>query len=267
MILYLAESGGMWAAYFAKERGKTDGSIPCQAHSATSSASAFSGTNILQSFYYCDEFTEREIIPHCKRFLLDSGAFTFMQGKARKVDFEDYIDKHIAFINRNNIELFFEMDIDDAIGLDGVERIRRKLEKETGKQPIPVFHKSRGRQYFERMCEEYKYVAIGGITGAKEKREYLKYFPWFIETAHKHGARIHGLGFTDMNHLPQCHFDSVDSSSWTAGNRYGFAFKFNGQSIETIQRKDGQRIKSAKALAIHNFNERVKFQKYAETNL
>ena len=70
MNLYLAESGGLWGAYF-KKGDDTD------AHLATIGGNVFSGTNILQSFYYCNEFTEKEIIPYCKRFMLDSGAFTF----------------------------------------------------------------------------------------------------------------------------------------------------------------------------------------------
>ena len=42
---------------------------------------------ILESFYYADEWTER-IIPKTKRFLLDSGAFTFFSS-GKSVDWND----------------------------------------------------------------------------------------------------------------------------------------------------------------------------------
>lgn len=66
MKLFLAENSGMWRSYFEKEN--------------------FVNVYILQSFYYADEFTEKIIIPNAKEFLLDSGAFTFMQNSKVKVN-------------------------------------------------------------------------------------------------------------------------------------------------------------------------------------
>lgn len=57
-----AESGGLMKAYLAESGGLI-----------------FNDANILQSFYYVDDFTRNIIIPNCKDFLLDSGAFTFIQ--------------------------------------------------------------------------------------------------------------------------------------------------------------------------------------------
>ena len=64
MKLYLAESGGLWGAYFRK--GVKDMKIhlvPNTQMLTDSSdygfaASVFRRANILQSFYYCDKFTE-----------------------------------------------------------------------------------------------------------------------------------------------------------------------------------------------------------------
>lgn len=121
--------------------------------------------NILESFYYVDDLIT-SLIPHLKHFMLDSGAFTFFtQGK--HVDWDEYVSRYIDYIKANDIKLFFELDIDSLVGYDSVKEIRRRLERETGKIPIPVWHKSRGKEEFLRMCDEYDYVAIGSekLTG------------------------------------------------------------------------------------------------------
>ena len=117
------------------------------------------------------------------------------------------------------------------------------------------------------MCKEYDYVAIGGLVTKEIASTEYKYFTWFINIAHKYGAKIHGLGFTNLKGLEKYHFDSVDSTSWTTGNRFGAVYKFNGRTMEKVNKKEGQRLADSKAVAIHNFTEWVKFQKWAERNL
>ena len=222
---------------------------------------------ILQSFAYINE--DKEVIPWIpkfKGFLLDSGAFTIFTQKSNKMDFEEYLNKYIKFINDYDIKQFFELDIDSVVGYEKVLEYRKRLEESTGKKCIPVWHKSRGKEEFIKLCREYPYVAIGGIVSKEITRNEYKYFPWFINQAHKHGAKIHGLGFTNLKGLQQYHFDSVDSSSWTTGNRFGFIYKFTGKTLIKIPRPDGHRVK-AREVAINNFLEWVKFSKYAETHL
>lgn len=223
--------------------------------------------SILESFYYADEFTEK-MIPHFEKFLLDSGAFTFMTSqKNPSIDWDDYVERYADFINRNKVDLFFELDIDSIVGIKEVERLRAKLERLTGKQSIPVWHKSRGKEYFLRMCREYNYVSLGGIVSREFVPSEYKYFPWFINIAHEHGAKIHGLGFTNLKGLTKYHFDSVDSTSWTSGNRFGSVFYFDGRTMTKVDRKENERMINTRELAIHNFNEWVKFQKYAKQHL
>ena len=224
------------------------------------------GLSILESFYYADGWTEWAI-PYMKNFMLDSGAFTFMTSHKGKVDWNDYLRRYADFINKNNVQLFFELDVDSVTGYKKVLEMRKFLERETGKQPIPVWHKSRGKEEFLKMCDEYKYVAIGGIVSKEITRQEYKYFPWFINEAHKRGCKIHGLGFTNLEGIKKYHFDSVDSTSWTTGNRFGAIYRFNGTTMEKYDKKEGQRLADSRAVAIHNFNEWVKFQKYAESNL
>lgn len=271
MNLHLAGDKGRFHCVtkeYAKERAECI-SIPqgCSRGSRCGDGDLFKGVNILQSFYYCDnDFTTGTILPNCKSFMLDSGAFTFFSAGG-VVDWGDYIKRYAAFINRNNIKNFFELDIDSLIGYDKVLYYRAKLEDMTGRSCIPVWHKSRGKDEFIKMCEQYDYVSIGGIVSKEITQKEYKYFPYFIKTAHEHGAKIHGLGFTNMKGLTQYHFDSVDSTAWLSGNRFGAVYKFNGKTMVKFDKKDGQRLANSQAVALHNFREWVKFAEYAEYNL
>lgn len=222
--------------------------------------------SILESFYYVDDWIIK-LIPKLKNFMLDSGAFTFMMSHKGDVDWNQYLKDYADFINEYDIKLFFELDIDSIVGYEKVVEMRKWLEAATGKKPIPVWHKSRGKEEFLKMCDEYDYVAIGGIVSKEITRQEYKYFPWFINEAHKRGAKIHGLGFTNLEGIRKYHFDSVDSTSWTTGNRFGAIYRFNGTTMEKFGKKDGQRLKDSRAVAVNNFNEWVKFQRYAERNL
>ena len=222
---------------------------------------------VLESFFYCrkNEVVPK-LLPTLGGFLLDSGAFTFMQGKT-SVNWDEYTEEYAEWIKAYNIEHFFELDIDSIVGLKKVERLRSRLEQLTGRQPIPVWHKSRGKDYFLSTCKDYKYVAIGGLVGNSDDVPDM-FMPWFITEAHKAGAKIHGLGFTRIEKLKQFHFDSVDSTAWLYGNRGGFIYVFDSEigNFRKINKKQGQRLKSQEA-ALYNFNEWIKFQKWALKNL
>ena len=221
---------------------------------------------ILESFYYTDDDTER-LLPLFGDFLLDSGAFTFMQSSKKAVKWEEYIERYADFISRNNIQKYFELDIDSVVGYDKVLEYRKRLEKLTNKPVIPVWHKSRGIDNFKSMCDQYSYVAIGGIVSKEIKPEQYIAFPQMISEAHKRKAKIHGLGFTSLEWLSKCHFDSVDSTAWTTGNRFGFVYQFNGKTMIKHDVPKGKRLADSRKVALINYTEWIKFQKYAERNL
>lgn len=202
--------------------------------------------------------------------MLDSGAYSFINARnnidAKRHDLDDYIERYIAYIKKYNIKLFFEFDIDKIIGYEEVKKIRKKLEREIGIQPIPVWHRSRAKDEFLRLCNEYPYVAIGGLAIKDILPSEYRYLTWFIDEAHKRGTKIHGLGFTKLKIMDKYHFDSVDSSSWTIGNRFGKIFKFNGKDFDVYDKPAGKRVKNQET-AINNFIEWLKFANYAERNL
>lgn len=224
---------------------------------------------VLCSFYGISDF-ETEYLPKFKTTIIDSGAFSFMNGK-KVGNWDGYTEQYAEFINRNGVELFFELDIDSIVGLQEVERLRAKLERLTGKQPIPVWHKTRGKDYFLGMSKDYPYVALGGIVTQEVPRKiYEAAFPWFIYAAHENGAKIHGLGYTSIEGIQKYHFDSVDSTTWNVGAKYGNICRiirtkhgFKGKQ----EHRPNTRVKISRELAKWNFIEWIKFQRYAEKYL
>lgn len=220
---------------------------------------------LLQSFYYITK-PQLPVIQKVKEFLLDSGAFTYMNSGGRH-DINSYIDRYIEFINKYDIQQFFELDTDAIHGLKNVERFRKKIEDETHKKCIPVWHKSRGIQYYIDLCKEYSYIAIGGIVTKEITKKDYAYFPTLLQIAKKHNCKVHGLGFTSSL-LSRYKFYSVDSTSWSSGARFGTVYYMqNGNMIANDTYKKGGRVKDPIGITIYNLQEWIKFQKYADSYL
>lgn len=221
---------------------------------------------ILESFYYIDDKFIK-LLPYLDDVLIDSGAFTFMQNKKNiNIDWDKYVEDYGNFIKKYKIKKYFELDIDKIVGYEEVKRLRNKLEKIVGYKCIPVFHKSRGKEEYLKLIKDYNYVALGGIAIKDIKRTEYKYFKWFIDEAHKNNCKIHGLSYTSIDGIKKYHFDSVDSTTWTAGNRFGVIYKFNGKTLIKIDKPLNTRVK-ARESALNNFAEWVKFSNYADKHL
>lgn len=222
---------------------------------------------ILESFYAIEKDKRvQEMWPYYGDYLLDSGAYTFMNSGSHE-DWNAYIERYADFINRNGIQKFFELDIDSIVGYDKVKEFRYRLERLTNRACIPVWHKSRGLEEFFRMSEEYSYIGIGDIAIGHIKINDYRYFPYLIHEAHKRKCKVHGLGITGMTGITKYHFDTVDSTAWTTGNRFGGVYIFTGKEMKKIKPAKNQRMANPRELAQHNFLEWVKFQKYAEVHL
>lgn len=221
---------------------------------------------ILETFFNGEKMC-KEALSNTTRenFILDSGAFSYMSGAECTESFiEEYAERYIDFIKQNKITQYMEMDVDTIFGLPFVERIRKKMEQETGMQSIPVWHKSRGVDYWKRMCEEYKYIAVGGLVFHVKKKEY-ELIHKMVNYAFKKGVKVHGLGFTKTKELPRWAFYSVDSASWTkAAGRGQQRHRFNGRHIEA-HRIDGKgkKIYLSKLIAANGI-EWCKYQRYME---
>ena len=203
-----------------------------------------------------------------ENFLLDSGAFSYMSGKkCTKESLLIYLQEYIDFINKYDVKYFFELDVDTIFGIDFVEEMRKKLEKETGKQCIPVWHKGRGIDYWKKMVDEYRYIAIGGLVFHVKKQEW-PLIKKMVDYAYSRNVKVHGLGFTKTKILEEenWHFYSVDSISWKISATLGQQVdKFTGNYIKRVKKltKKGIKINLAK-LTNHNLIEWCKYQKYMD---
>lgn len=223
---------------------------------------------MLESFFYFQDW-QVEAIKKCDLFLLDSGAFTFMNNYKGKVDWDEYIKKYANFINKYDIKYFFELDIDVLVGLEKVKEYRKELERLTGKKCIPVWHKSRGLDEWIEMCKNYDYVAIGGIVIKEIARKDYPYFIPLLKIAKKYNAKVHGLGLTCTTELEKYPFYSVDSTSWTSANRFAQMYYFNGKAMIGLKKPENSRLKLEKRLSALelSYTEWLKFQDYADKYL
>ena len=203
------------------------------------------------------------------RHILDSGAFTFLNNKKGKsINWEQYVISYGNFIKQNNIKLFFELDIDPIVGIKEVERLRDILENTAGRKCIPVWHKSRGLNYWKKMCEQYEYIAIGGIVTREIKKSEYDIFLPLLKIAREYKTKVHGLGFTNLNGLKKYKFYSVDSTNWLSA-RFGSTglYYFTGDNLKNINKPPNTKKIDLQAMNMFNFIEWIKFSKYAEQNL
>lgn len=200
---------------------------------------------ILQTFYDLRSMKTEKVkclieLPEI-HFMLDSGAFTFMNS-GKKVAWEQYINEYIEFINKWDIDRFIELDLYGVLGVENTEHIRKYIEKKTGKKPIPVYHGTLPVSYFRELCQEYSYVAISA-TGTIESSKWTrnkKALKQMIKIGHSYGTKLHGLGYTRLENInnPEVQFDSVDSSSWLYGSRFGVMYKTKQGKVIQINAKD-----------------------------
>jgi hypothetical protein len=231
------------------------------------------GLLVLESFSVLHNKTESWMLPYIDgkrwQFMLDSGAFTFMQSTYGRnatsiegIDWNDYVLRYADFIIRHDVDLFCELDIDVVIGYEKVLQLRQLLEARVGRQCIPVWHRARGLEEWKSVVKDYDYVAIGGIVSGEIGITERRFFKPLCKIAHEHNAYVHGLGLSiEHPNALGCCFDSVDSTTWNTGNRGGFVFRFNGKRLIRLTAPEGCRLKGEEA-SIHNFREWVKYQRY-----
>lgn len=201
---------------------------------------------------------------HCKEFILDSGAFTFLN-KKKEIDFVKYAEEYANYVKENNIKNFIELDLYNIIGIEKTEKIRQMIEEITNKKTIPVFHRSLGIDYFHKLIKEYPYIAIGGLASKDIAKHEYKYLEYFVREAKKTNTKIHGLGLTAQKAMKEYKFDSVDSTTWIRG-RYGDIYYFDNGKMKTYKKKNS-RLKDTSKANQFCLNQWIKFQKYAELYL
>lgn len=228
---------------------------------------------LLQTFYdmrKCSKETVHKMLSSCKEFLLDSGAFTFMNS-GKKVHWKTYVDEYVDFINKYDIKQFFELDLYTLpdVGTEKTIKMRRYIERHTGKRSIPVFHACMGLKMYRELCQEYDYIGIGasGMTDECKWTKNKTLIQQMVKIANSYGTRVHGLGYTRLSNINRTEipFYSVDSSSW-AGSRFNTRYDVKGNRLTKSRvTRPGERLKDWKQLDLHNLSEWRKMQIIKDT--
>lgn len=232
-----------------------------------------SNSYVLHSFaYYKPQI--KDLMSACKDVLIDSGAFTLMarsirNGNNANFDIKAYCKKYAEFVRDNKIENFIELDVEGAYGFETYKYCLYMLQDITGKDPIYVFHRWRGLDYFKELVKKKNYICLGDVDVVTRNLTQEKYFPWFVEEAHKNNCKVHGLAFTQMDKLKHIPFDSIDSSSWTAGARFANVSRFDGHTVigYSCKRTESRSLPCSTDCKRHDLPEWIKLQRYFDTQM
>ena len=187
---------------------------------------------ILFSYYYHSDKKfgdiKRKFFKNGVKVFADSGGFTAMT-KGVDIKLSDYCE----WINQNDhhLECYANLDV---IGNQVWSRNNQVAMELKGLAPIPVFHVGSGFKEFRRLCEEYSYIAIGGMVPyMKSVKELAPFLSKVFDIAGE--VRLHGFGCTNLRALMDYPWYSVDSSTWLVGIRYGEVPIFD-EKIHAIRR-------------------------------
>lgn len=216
--------------------------------------------NLISYFYgRRNDDRVRDILENSELVMIDSGAHTFQKGT--HVDWEQYTQEYAEWIrshDRPNIVGYFEMDVDNVLGLERVLALRRILER-TSDKIIPVWHKNRGIDDYKKMCHEYSGRVVA-ITGFKNEDIQDHQYLMFLKYAWAHNCRVHCLGMTRKPVLDKVPFDYVDSSSWTQGVLYG---RIGNRKIKNAPTVEERRIMRQRQWE-YAYRESMKMQEHYE---
>lgn len=194
--------------------------------------------NILFSYFYImqmrrEQFIERIQNQHPEiRFFLDSGAFTYwmkwQSDQARLPPQDEYIRRFFEYIDQYGERYcrIAEPDLDLA-GVVTAYQVRDWREEMLNRWPhlniCPVWHHTRGREEWSHYCRDQRIrtmcIGSGGETSNGTMRR-------MVMEAHAQGKPVHGFAMTKLRMLQSVPFDSVDSTSWVMGQKFGTMYVF-----------------------------------------
>lgn len=178
---------------------------------------------------------------------LDSGVFTLMRragvtsfAPTREAGTLDQIRASVQVLAkqyteylRDNLQYWdwvIELDTDEVFGAghyaEGIEladKLRAFLRRQVGDKLLPVWHAPRGEDGWQRMIREFPYVCISPsrALGGKGNRRNHSLIRRMVADAHARGVKVHLLGASTLEYFETFEVDSMDSSGWSAGVRWG----------------------------------------------
>ena len=215
---------------------------------------------LLLSFHYFKKVDLRELL--AKYFgsiypmiFVDSGGFSATT-QGLEIDINSYMD----WLKKFNDIITVYANLDE-IGNPELTYERQKIMEASGLNPLPVFHTGEPVSWLERYIDEgYDYICLGGMVPySKDRKRLVKWMSLCFDIAEKSGKEIkyHGFGMTNWDLMRAYPWESVDSSSWCSGFRYGSVPIFDSRTgtFTTIQLKDLKKsYKYARVLREYGFS-------------
>ena len=201
--------------------------------------------HLLYSYYYILRFSKEGFVDRMKqeypgvKWFLDSGAFTYATviaagGTRRLPPPERYKELYVDYV-RDFGRGFYrvsELDVDGVLTADGEQLVQYEVVCEWLEEllqtfpdyPVmPTYHGWRPREDWTAYCEDprVRCLAIGRGTKGLGRQRML------VMEAQKWLKPVHGFAMTKFQStLKMVPYDSVDSSSWVMGQKYGLTYIF-----------------------------------------
>ncbi|MFC8465980.1 hypothetical protein [Streptomyces sp. NPDC057250] len=107
---------------------------------------------------------------------------------------------------------------------------------QAGHDVLPVFHVGEPWPVLDALCKAHPYVALGGMAlhavGGAKRRPLMAWLVRCFRIGAEHGTRFHGFGMTSAGIVVQLPFYSVDSSSYTLGQRWGLVYLWDDSALK-----------------------------------
>lgn len=153
----------------------------------------------------------------------EKGAVPEAQVRELFSQYLEYLDKHLDewdFVMNLDVDAL-KIERSDGTLIPGVvvaDRATERLKKVAGDKLIPVWHGTVDEKFdrWRGFVKEFGYVAIGSDISPRFRQ--LRYL---CDMAHQEGVLVHGLGSTRADILNVMPFDTVDSTTWLSGVRFG----------------------------------------------
>jgi hypothetical protein len=124
----------------------------------------------------------------------------------------------------------------DVIGDHEATARNTEALRAAGADVMPVFHVGEPWHVLEAMCAANPYVALGGMAlhavGGSKQTQLMRWLVRCFQIAAEHGTRFHGFGLTSAKLLVNLPFYSVDSSSYTLGQRWGLVYLWDAPALK-----------------------------------
>jgi hypothetical protein len=158
------------------------------------------------------------------KIMIDSGAYS-----ARTVGTSIDLMEYIAFIKRNEVDAYINLDIiPDSHRPELIEQAaaasyrNQQAMKAAGLTPIPVFHQGERFYWLERMLADgERYIALAPAKGRDPRHWLDDVFTLLSDSKGQPLVKVHGLGITTHKLLRRYRWTSVDSSTWIKQSRVG----------------------------------------------